>query len=111
MRSLRIISSRRLGFWDMKSTRKKRWSSDPLLSYATGIGLNGLVVERPKHDLASSPEAAIWAEIVFVAICHATNWDRLHDHFMNIASRDFDRISPSYLTRLTLDGTRDLLSG
>ena len=94
----------------MKSTRKNRWHSDPLLSYATGLRLNGLVVERPRHDLANSPEAAIWAEIVFVSICHATNWDRLHTHFMDIARKDFDRISPSSLAQLTLAQTYELLA-
>ena len=96
----------------MISKKRSTWGSDPLQSYAMGRSLYGVRVERPKHELREGPAwLALWAEIVFVSICHQTNWDRLYSHVMNIARRTPEDISPRRLGKLSLDDARALLEG
>ena len=58
---------------------------------------------------------AVWVEILFVSICHNTNWDRLHSRFLDIAEKEPEQLSPSAvaaLTRETFSGLfGDVLSG
>ena len=94
----------------MISKKRSTWGSDPLQSYVMGRSLYGVQVERPKHELRDSPAwLALWAEIVFVSVCHQTNWDRLHSHIMNIAMRTPEKITPRRLSDLSLDDARALL--
>ncbi len=93
------------------TSKVPRWRCDPFQSYAIGLSLSGLKVERSQHELIDGPtEAAIWAETVFVAICHSTNWDRLHSHIMQVARANPGRMSPSTLAELTVADTHALLA-
>lgn len=93
------------------SKRHSTWRSDPLQSYAMGRSLCGLRVERAEHELHDGPAwLALWAEIVFVSICHQTNWDQLHAHIMQIARNAPDKISPSSLRMLSIAETGSLLA-
>jgi len=64
------------------------WQIDPLRSHAMGMRLRIPSLGGPDLPSPLGPEQRLWAEIVFVAICHATNWDRLHAHIIGVAVHD-----------------------
>lgn len=44
--------------------------------------------------------ADIWREIVFVSICHQTNWDRLHEHVLQMSRTHSQYLSLEFLRQL-----------
>jgi hypothetical protein len=85
-------------FWDTCSMSRREWRADALRSYATGLAMHGLHV--PTENVSTgclSFTQAIWAEIVFVAICQQTNFDLLHKRVVNLAESNFESITPGRL--------------
>jgi hypothetical protein len=52
------------------------------------------------HPLNLERHWQIWAELVFISICHQTNWDRLHNRVLQIASNNFRDLLPETLLDL-----------
>ena len=81
---------------------------DRELCSSQGSLLEGAKVEHRDHPLKQDPLLASWAEAVFAALCHKTNWDRLHDHVMKVASFAPEKLQPGRLGRI---GVSDALDG
>lgn len=86
----------------------KYWTANPIASHVMGLRLRHCRVPPLQHPLIQPREWQIWPEIVFVAICHQANWDRLHAHVLEIAARDMASLFPDRLVCLTPAGFRDL---
>src|SRR3712207_2381797 len=85
-----------------------RWRVDRFHSYLTGQLLRAVTITTLSHPLPAERIWQIWAELVFVCICHQTNWDRLHDRVMRIASDDMGAIMPDSLCSMDASRFRDL---
>lgn len=94
----------------MSSADRGTWRIDRLRCYAVAGELKSAKPPMVRHPLREFDVAlAVWAEIVFVAVCHQTNWDRLHGHVMKIARSEPGKLDPSYLADLDRDLTWGLL--
>lgn len=78
------------------------WKSDWICSNLIGQLCSGVEVPMVEHPLDIDRLSKIWVELIFVSICHQTNWDLLHSHFMKLAVRDLDVISPRSLRSMNL---------
>lgn len=87
------------------------WRHDPLQAFAAGRELSALGSSSTRHALGHDPILALWIEMVFVSICHSTNWDRLHDRIVEIASVDPRTVSPPSLQGLGEEDARAFFAG
>jgi hypothetical protein len=76
------------------------WRVDRIHSHLMGQALRGLTITDLPRPAAKRRVLSIWTELVFTAICHQTNWDRLHDTVCGIAETCDDAISPERLQLL-----------
>lgn len=53
------------------------------------------------HPLKSERHWQVWAEIVFISICHQANWYDLHDRIIRIAQDNIGILHPRNLLSLT----------
>lgn len=83
------------------------WRVDPIQSYLLGTTLEGSHLSPIDHPLSLDPVWKIWIEVVFVSICHQTNWDRLHEHIVKIAKETPADLYPTSLCRLDIRHFRD----
>lgn len=76
---------------------------DPIQSFLHGLELSGLRRDAPVTRAGSRSwgPAQFWAETVFVAICHSTNWDKLHSSIDAAVEFDPDIVNPSRLSVLS----------
>lgn len=78
---------------------RQRWRADPLRSYQSGLDLRDVTITAAAIP-GIPPERLFWAELVFVSICHSTNWDRLHRHVLQVATDNWDRLAPPALSAM-----------
>ena len=79
------------------------WHVDPIQSYLHGLEIADLG-RRPRNPKCNDrPWGAreLWAETVFVAICHSTNWDKLHAAIESAIASKPQLIEPVHLSSLT----------
>jgi hypothetical protein len=71
--------------------RYGQWEVRSLRCYELGLKFRGTRLEDKAHPFADDPSRAILVEFLAAAVCHATNWDRLRGHLINVArsSRSF----------------------
>jgi hypothetical protein len=77
------------------------WQANPMQSYRAGLALRGIELALPTHPLRRDVADQIWTEIVFVAICHQTNWDKLHRRVVEVAHEQFHQLTPERLANLS----------
>lgn len=70
---------------------------DAMQAYMMGQLIKGVALPTLSHPLCDERTWQIWVELVFISICHQTNWDLLHDRIIEIASKDLKSLSPSSL--------------
>ncbi len=78
----------------------KSWIVDQLNSHLMGSLLSGVHVPEIEHPLSVERKWQIWTELVFISICHQTNWDLLHNRIIEIASNDMFQLHPSRLRKM-----------
>jgi hypothetical protein len=76
------------------------WRVDPLLAHALGMRMRHVSIPQTEPVPEAHRASRAWAEIVFVSICHATNWDRLHEHMLLLAQQAPEEIAPGRLRHL-----------
>ncbi|KQY55813.1 hypothetical protein ASD11_15020 [Aeromicrobium sp. Root495] len=83
----------------------REWRVDPIQSFLHGTDLAEKVgsADPGRRDKERTPADA-WAEAVFVAICHSTNWDKLRSAIMTASASDPHSVSPPALVNLSPDG-------
>lgn len=62
--------------------------------------MKGVHVPIDQHPLKAERHWQVWTEIVFISICHQTNWDRLHSRIIEISSTDLPELFPSSLCNM-----------
>jgi hypothetical protein len=78
-----------------------QWAVDRLNSYLIGSLLKGINSSSTPYPLEIGRKWQIWIEIVFISICHSTNWDFLHEKIIEIASIDIDKLHPLNLSKMS----------
>jgi hypothetical protein len=76
------------------------WFVDRVRSHIIGTLMKGANVPVSEHPLKAERHWQIWSELVFISICHQANWDRLHDHIIEIAASNPTALEPSRLSDL-----------
>lgn len=84
------------------------WTANPIASHVLGLRLRHCRVPPLPHPLTQPRVWQIWPEIVFVAICHQANWDKLHAQVLEVAARDISLLFPDRLESLTPSRFRQL---
>jgi len=79
------------------------WHSDPIQSYLHGVEIAGLASELRSDLTLLRPwgSAELWAETVFVSICHSTNWDKLHAAIEAARATRPQLLEPTHLSILS----------
>jgi hypothetical protein len=77
------------------------WKVNSIQSLLLGQTLQGVEVRNLVHPLNSERHWQIWAEIVFISICHQANWYDLHKRIIEIAIDNPEILRPSSLLSLT----------
>ena len=77
------------------------WQVDRIQSYVMGKLFRDVSFPFHTFPIILPIRWAIWVEILFVSICHNTNWDRLHSRFLDIAEKDPGQLSPPAVSALT----------
>lgn len=83
-----------------------RWQVRSLRCYEEGLALRGVRIRMEPHPLVSDPSRAVLVEFLAAAVCHRTNWDRLHGHLLTVAAGS-DGFIPARLAGLTVDEFAD----
>ncbi len=83
------------------------WAHDPLQSFSAGQELAPLRRSLSKHPIADR-RLAFWVELLFVSICHSTNWDRLHEVMIQFAQRNPEALEPAELLDVYKSETSEL---
>jgi len=76
------------------------WRVDRFGSHLIGQSMRGAAPPVDVHPIGHSRALQVWSEIVFVAICHQANWDRLYSRVLAIVARDPEWLSPAHLAEL-----------
>lgn len=76
------------------------WFVDRIRSFLVGTQMKGAKPPTVSHPLNLDRRSQVWAELVFISICHQANWDRLHARVIDIASDDFCSLLPQNLLQL-----------
>src|SRR5215218_8380432 len=77
------------------------WKVNSIQCLLLGQALQGVEVKSLVHPLDSDRHWQIWAEIVFISICHQANWYNLHERVIEIARTDVEILRPRNLLSLT----------
>ena len=85
-----------------------RWEVSPLRSYEQGLALRGVDLATPTHPLAVDPPRALLFEFLAAATCHATNWDQLRRHLLDLAI-DGSTFTPELLATMDLPEFRQVV--
>lgn len=77
------------------------WKVNSIQCLLLGQALRGVEVKSLVHPLSSDRHWQIWAELVFISICHQANWYDLHERVIEIAREDLEVLHPRSLLSLT----------
>lgn len=69
------------------------------------MAIRGIGLEPAFHPFSRDPAKAIRFEFLVAAVCHATNWDRLRDHFIDVMK--LEGSSPRSFSAMTLEDFKD----
>lgn len=77
------------------------WRVDRIHSFITGQSFSKINIPTKTYPVELPVNLAVWIEILFISICHNTNWDKLHDRFVELTQSPSEPLSPSNLASLT----------
>ena len=84
------------------------WQVDRIQAYLAGQLFRDVPFPFQVFPLTLPIGWAVWVEVLFVSICHNTNWDRLHARFLDIADKEPEQLSPPAVSALTREGFLNL---
>ena len=91
------------------------WHVDRIQAYKAGQLFRDVPFPFQAFPVTLPIGWVVWVEVLFVSICHNTNWDRLHSRFLDIAEKEPEQISPPAVSALTRETFSklfgDVLSG
>jgi hypothetical protein len=86
------------------------WIVDRLNSYLIGSLLKGITNPVIPYPILIERKWQIWIEILFISICHSTNWDSLHHKILEIASNDIQELDPVRIAKIDNNGFKKLFA-
>ncbi|MDI9639546.1 hypothetical protein QM565_27955 [Geitlerinema splendidum] len=86
------------------------WEIDEIKAREIGSTLSSFTFSYFVHPLKTKRIWQFWVELVFVSICHKTNWDILHNGVIKIASNEPESLKPSSLAIMDIEQFNRLFS-